>query len=198
MPLSLIAGLGNPGAEYEGSRHNVGFWLIDFLAKELGGQWVLNKKQKALIAKVNYNGEVIYLVKPQAYMNLSGETLQKVCSYYKISPNSMIVVFDDINIEQGEFKISQDKGPGGHNGVSNIIEHCGSNFTQFRLGIGSKAYSEQELKDHVLGKITAEEKSVLTSRLPEYINGLKYLLEKGPVMAMNLLNKRDRNERRSN
>lgn len=198
MPISLIAGLGNPGPEYSDTRHNVGFWLIDEFAKSLNAQWRENKKHKVLIAKASFEGEVIYLAKPQAYMNLSGEVLQKVCSYYKISPESMAVIFDDINLEVGAYKLSVEKGPGGHNGVSDVIAHCGNTFVQIRIGIGARIHKNTDLKDHVLGKITSEEKSVLTSKLLEYINGLKYLLQNGPTKAMNLLNKRDKNDGTSN
>lgn len=193
MSIACIAGLGNPGTLYEQTRHNVGFLVLDALAKDLEGQWQQNLRMKALLTTVSLDGNKIQLVKPQSFMNLSGQVIQNITSYYKIFPEDMVVVYDDINIDFGKMKISIGGSGGGHNGLEDIISHCGENFIRFRIGIGQKQHSEMDLKDHVLGKFTENEKTVLTSCIPQYINDLKYLILNGPIKAMNLINQKIKN-----
>ncbi len=190
MSIVCVAGLGNPGSLYEETRHNVGFLLIDAFLKDLAGQWQQNLKLKALIATVLVESNKIQLIKPQAFMNLSGQVIQNLIQYYKMPSNEMVVICDDINIPLGNVKVSIGGSGGGHNGLENIISHCGDNFIRFRVGIGQKEHPEMDLKDHVLGKFTENEKTVLTSRFPQYIKDLKYLIVNGPVQAMNLINQK--------
>lgn len=192
MSIALVAGLGNPGSAYEETRHNAGFLIIDAFAKALGGEWRQDLKLRSFYADISLDDRKLRLVKPQAFMNISGEVLQNVCRYYKVPFNGVVVVYDDINIALGKVKISTGGSAGGHNGVENIISHCGNEFVRFRVGIGHKEYPEMDLKDHVLGKLTENEKSVLTFQFPQYINDLKYLILNGPLEAMNLINQKNK------
>lgn len=190
MSIVCVAGLGNPGSLYEETRHNVGFLLIDAFLKDLAGQWQQNLKLKAFFSTVLFESSKIQLIKPQAFMNLSGQVIQNVAQYYKIPINEIVIIYDDINIPLGNIKISMGGSAGGHNGVEDVIRCCGDSFIRFRVGIGHKEHPEMDLKDHVLGKFTENEKTVLTSCFPQYIKDLKYLIVNGPVQAMNLINQK--------
>lgn len=192
MSIVCVAGLGNPGTLYAETRHNIGFIVLDALAKELEGQWQQNLRLKALLATISIDGNKIQLLKPQSFMNLSGQVIQNLAQYFKLLPENIVVVCDDINIPLGKVKISVGGSAGGHNGLENIISYCGDNFIRFRVGIGQKEHSEMDLKDHVLGKFTENEKTVLTSCIPQYIKDLKYLILNGPIMAMNLINPKNK------
>lgn len=191
MSIICIAGLGNPGTLYTETRHNVGFIVLDAFAKEFESEWQQNLKLKALLSSASIEGRKIQLVKPQAFMNLSGQVIQNIAHYFKIASENIVIICDDINIPFGKIKISVGGSAGGHNGLDNIISHCGDNFIRFRVGIGHKENPEMDLKDHVLGKFTENEKTVLTSRIPHYITDLKYLILNGPIKAMNLINQKN-------
>lgn len=191
MSISLVAGLGNPGSAYANTRHNLGFQVLDAFAEANGVQWQQDTKMKVMTSKVSIGDEVIQMVKPQNFMNNSGKVLSAFCRYYKIEPADIVVTYDDINIPLGKVKISVGGGAGGHNGVEDVMAHCGNDFVRFRIGIGRKTHPEMDLKDHVLGKITEDEKSVLTSSFTKFINDLKYLIQNGPTEAMNLINQKN-------
>lgn len=192
MSIALVAGLGNPGSAYEDTRHNAGFLVIDAFAKTLDAQWRQDLRLRVYYTDVSLEGNKLRLVKPQSFMNLSGEVLQNVCRYYKVPAGEMVVIYDDINIPLGKVKISVGGSAGGHNGVENTINHCGNDFVRFRIGIGHKEHPEMDLKDHVLGKLSENEKSVLTFQFPQYINDLKYLILNGPLEAMNFINQKNK------
>lgn len=192
MSISIVAGLGNPGTVYEETRHNAGFLAIDAFAQSLNVQWQRNLKLKADYGKALIEDLSVFLVKPQSFMNLSGQVLQNFCQYYKISINNMLVIYDDITIELGRVKVSIGGSAGGHNGISDIISHCGNEFIRYRIGIGQKNHPEMDLKDHVLGKLTENEKSVLTLQFPKCINDFKYLILNGPIEGMNMINQKNK------
>ena len=135
MAISIIAGLGNPGKEYEDSRHNLGFQIIDQFAKDLGWPWGASKKFGAFIAKGVYKGNELKLVKPQLFMNNSGQVLASICRYFEVLPENVVVIYDDINLDLGRLKISIGGGSGGHNGVADIMSHMDNKFIQFRGSI---------------------------------------------------------------
>lgn len=190
MSISLVAGLGNPGRAYENTRHNAGFLIVDAFAKALDSQWQQDLKLRVVYSKAVLDLNNLLLIKPQAFMNLSGQVIQNVCRYYKIPVNELLVIHDDINIPFGKVKISVGGSAGGHNGIADIMSHCTNDFVRFRIGIGQKEHPEMDLKDHVLGKLTENEKSVLTFQFPQYINDLKYLILNGPLEAMNFINQK--------
>ena len=155
--MYIIAGLGNPGKEYAGSRHNVGFMTLDELADRYNID-VREKAHKALIGKGMIEGNKVILVKPQTYMNLSGESIRSVMDYYKTEPSEFIVIYDDISLEPGQIRIRKKGSAGGHNGIKNIIAHLGTQeFPRIRIGVGEKP-ARMDLADYVLGHFSKEEK----------------------------------------
>ena len=195
MSISLVAGLGNPGREYEATRHNLGFIVIDALARRHGLVW---QKQRAYDAETvrweRAPGQSLLLVKPLTYMNDSGRSLQSLGSFYRIPPTSMAVLYDDLNIDLGLVKISVTGSAGGHNGVASLLQHLGDGFIRYRLGVGPKQPPQMDLKDFVLGKFTPEQQTIIDQSLDHYLSGLQLLLEQGPAKAMNTLNRREKNE----
>ena len=159
MSYRLIVGLGNPGSEYEQTRHNIGFQVIDTFASKRGASaWSKNRNLKGdLSVFVPELDEKIYLLKPLTFMNESGVSIQKVCSYYRIPPEEVVVIYDEINLGVGEVKVSTSGGPGGHNGLSDIVFRIKPTFTRLRIGIGQKARKEMSLADYVLGKFSKED-----------------------------------------
>jgi len=148
--MKLIVGLGNPGKKYERTRHNVGFMILDALHGELSkygiNSWELSKKFNAQICGCTINGQKIILAKPMTYMNQSGEAIQLIMHYYKITREDLIVVHDDKDILLGKIKIQEDKNNAGHNGIKSIIEHIGTkNFIRVRVGVASE--NERKMKD---------------------------------------------------
>ena len=166
--MYIIAGLGNPTAQYRGTRHNVGFEVIDYLADKYNID-VTTKKFKGLIGTGAIEGQKVVLVKPQTFMNLSGECIQEVMNYYKTDISDLIVVYDDINLEPGQLRVRGKGSAGGHNGMKNIILHCNSqDFPRVRVGIGAKP-PKMDLADFVLSHFQGEEKrqwKTATKRLP--------------------------------
>ena len=155
--MYIIVGLGNPGKRYENTRHNTGFSVIDVIA-EKNGISVLEKKHKAVIGKGNIEGQKVILVKPQTYMNLSGECVREIVDYYKVDEKSrLIVIYDDVSMDVGRLRIRKKGSAGGHNGIKNIILHLGHDvFQRIKIGVGEKPES-YDLADYVLGHFTSEE-----------------------------------------
>ena len=184
----LIVGLGNPGKEYERTRHNCGFNAIDMLAENLGCK-IDKGKFQGLYGQTTYNGTKLFLLKPQTYMNLSGRSVLQMSAYFHIPPERIIVMFDDISLEPGRLRIRADGSAGGHNGVKSIIEELGSQtFPRVKIGVGAKPHPEQNLADWVLSTFTAsEQKTVNASLLPAGEAAL-CIIEHGVPLAANRYN----------
>lgn len=183
-PIRLIVGLGNPGAEYERTRHNVGFKVVDSLASEWDLTWQHSKSWHALWAK----GEKAILVKPASYMNRSGEPLAAIANFYKIAPAEILVVLDDLALELGRLRLRSEGGPGGHNGLESIILQFGTEaIPRLRIGIGA-APSEGAV-DYVLGRFFDEERPVVEKTLARAADAVKCAIDKGVLSTMNLFNK---------
>ena len=150
--MFIIAGLGNPDEKYQGTRHNVGFDVVDRLAEKYQIA-VDTKKHRALIGKGVIEGQKVLLVKPQTYMNLSGESIRSIVEYYKIDPEEeLLVIYDDISLEPGVLRLRTKGSAGGHNGMKSIIKHLGGDtFPRIRVGIGGEKHPGQDLADYVLG-----------------------------------------------
>jgi peptidyl-tRNA hydrolase, PTH1 family len=182
--IRLIAGLGNPGAEYERTRHNIGLNVVDSLASEWGLTWERSKSWHALWVK----GEQAILVKPASYMNRSGEPLSAVANFYKIEPAEILVVLDDFALELGRLRIRPEGGTGGHNGLESIIVHFGTEaIPRLRIGIGA-APSEGSV-DYVLSRFFEEERPVVEKTIARAADAVKCAIDKGVLSAMNLFNK---------
>ncbi|MEO0793930.1 MAG: aminoacyl-tRNA hydrolase [Verrucomicrobiota bacterium] len=190
MGVSVIAGLGNPGSEYRNTRHNVGYQVVDQLAQECQAEWKPQKRLKALVAKVNFAGQPLLLVKSETYMNDSGTALGAVMRFHKFPVDSLVAIYDEINLDLGRSKISVRGSAGGHNGVSSILQHVGNGFVRYRIGIGGKPNPGTDLAKWVLGKLNETEQQLITSRMPDYISGLRLLVREGTVSAMNKINTR--------
>ena len=184
----LIVGLGNPGKEYEHTRHNAGFRCLDLLADNLGCK-VDKLKFQGLYGQVNYKGTKIFLLKPQTYMNLSGRSVLQLSAYFNIPPQRIIVLFDDISLEPGRLRIRADGSAGGHNGIKSIIAEVGSqDFPRVKIGVGGKAHPDQDLANHVLSGFTALEEKALAFSLKNAADAALMIIEKGVPEAANKFN----------
>ncbi|HEY0369758.1 MAG TPA: aminoacyl-tRNA hydrolase [Chthoniobacterales bacterium] len=182
--IRLVAGLGNPGAEYERTRHNIGFMVVDRLAAEAQLTWQREAKWDAVWAKL---GDVL-LVKPTSFMNRSGQPLQKVAQFFKIAPNEMLIVLDDLDLPLGRLRIRLGGGTGGHNGLDSIIvAFADDQIARLRIGIGSAP--KLGGVDHVLGRFFDEEKPIVDEAITRATEAVKCAVDKGVVSAMNTFNK---------
>lgn len=183
--MYVIVGLGNPSKEYENTRHNIGFAAIDYLADKYNIA-VNEVKHKALIGKGVINGVKVILVKPMTYMNLSGEAVREVTDYYKIDPETeLIVVYDDISLDVGRLRIRKKGSAGGHNGIKNIILHAGTDvFQRIKIGVGDKP-KNYDLADWVLGHFSKEDQVILKEGMECVDGAINCMLMGDPDKAMN-------------
>ena len=184
----LIVGLGNPGREYEKTRHNAGFRALDILAENLGCK-VDKLKFQGLYGQVNYQGKKVFLLKPQTFMNLSGRSVLQLSAYFNIPPQRIIIMFDDISLEPGRLRVRADGSAGGHNGIKSIIAEVGSQaFPRVKIGVGGKAHPEQDLADHVLSTFSAGEEKALAVSLKNAADAALAIIDKGVPEAANKFN----------
>lgn len=192
MFLSLVAGLGNPGRDYESTRHNLGWVVLDAFVKKHGLAWKHAPQFDAEIARWDVGaGRTRWLVKPLTFMNGSGRAVGAVARFYKIEPAAIAAVYDDLAIDLGLIKVSTGGSAGGHNGVASMIEQLGEGFVRYRLGIGPKQPVQMDMADFVLGKFTPEQQLLVNQKLDQNVSGLDLLLSRGVAAAMNQLNRRD-------
>ena len=181
----LIVGLGNPGREYEKTRHNCGFRALDALADELHCP-VDKAKFQGLYGRTSYRGCTLLLLKPQTYMNLSGRSVAGLANYFHVPPERIIVLFDDISLAPGRLRIRADGSAGGHNGIKSVIECLGSQaFPRVKIGVGAKPHPDFDLADWVLSAFTAQEEQALAPALRDAGRAALCILEKGVPEASN-------------
>lgn len=187
----LIVGLGNPEPKYDHTRHNIGFEAVDSLASSWGMSWKENKRFQGLITEgVSPYGNKIRLLKPLTYMNLSGQAVRAVTDWYKISPQSVLVIYDEMDLPVGRLRIRLSGSAGGHNGMKSIISHLGSqDFPRLRIGIG-KSTGKKQTVSHVLGKFAPEEKTVIKEVLYLSTKAIECSFKEGMEKAMSLYNSR--------
>ena len=191
--MYLIAGLGNPTREYDKTRHNVGFSVIDVLADKYNID-VSDRKHKALCGRGVIEGEKVLLLKPQTFMNLSGESIREAVDYYKIDPEEIIVIYDDISLEPGQLRIRLKGSAGGHNGIKNIIAHLGTQeFPRIKVGVGAKP-PKMDLADYVLSRFGAEEQKVMDEAFQEAAEAAVMMMTTGAERAMNHYNAKKKAE----
>ena len=191
MFLSLVAGLGNPGRDYERTRHNLGWVVLDALATKHRLAWKQAPQFDAEIARWDLPGGTRWLVKPLTFMNGSGRAVGALARFYKIELPAIVAVYDDLTIDLGLIKVSVTGSAGGHNGVASLLEQLGDGFVRYRLGIGPKQPPQMDMADFVLGKFTPEQQTLVNQKLDTYVQGLDLLLSRGVEPAMNQLNRRD-------
>lgn len=185
--MYLIAGLGNPGKQYENTRHNAGFMALDALADQLGTS-IEEKKHKALCGKGLIGGEKVILLKPQTFMNLSGESIRAAADFYKVDPDHIIVIYDDISLEPGQLRIRKKGSAGGHNGIKSIIAHLGTQeFPRIKVGVGAKP-DRMDLADYVLGHFSRIESRVMDDAAKEAGQAAQAMILDGIEAAMNRYN----------
>ena len=184
--MKLIVGLGNPGKEYAGTRHNCGFMVIDRLASKLNVD-VDQNKFKGLYAKVKYHGEDIILLKPQTYMNLSGESVNAVMNFFKIDKEDLLVIYDDLDMPVGKLRLRKTGSAGGHNGIKNIIAHLNSqDFKRIRVGIDRHKY--MNVADYVLSRFSKVESEAIEQGIENASNAVLDYLDNDFNHAMNYYN----------
>ena len=187
--MYIIVGLGNPGKQYEGTRHNVGFDVIDALADKYNIS-VIERKHKALIGKGLVAGQKVILVKPMTYMNLSGESVREAVDYYKVDEKEeFIVVYDDISLAPGGLRIRGKGSAGGHNGIKSIIGHLGHDvFKRIKVGVGEKPKG-WDLADYVLSRFSKEERTKVDEAVKTAVEAVEILVAQGLDEAMNKCNR---------
>ena len=184
----LIVGLGNPGREYEKTRHNAGFRAIDALADKLGCR-IDKGKFQGLYGQVNYNGRKLMLLKPQTFMNLSGRSVLQLSAYFNIPPARIIVLFDDISLAPGRLRVRADGSAGGHNGIKSIIQEVGSqSFPRVKIGVGAKPNPEFDLADWVLSSFSSQEEKALKNALEWAGEAALAIIDHGVPEAANRYN----------
>lgn len=185
----MFVGLGNPGREYEATRHNAGFLSLDTLAEKYDCK--INKlKFKSLIGECKIGDKRVLLVKPQTFMNNSGEAVRDAAAFYKIPPERTVIIFDDISLPPGKLRLRRKGSDGGHNGMKNIIYLSGSDaFMRIKFGVGAKPHPDYDLKDWVLGKFKAEDKDAVAASLETTVKAVNEILSRGIDSAMNKYSK---------
>ncbi|MBR5773566.1 MAG: aminoacyl-tRNA hydrolase [Clostridia bacterium] len=186
----IVVGLGNPDRKYEGTKHNVGFMLMDVLAEKYGLK--INKiKYKSVVCDTVIEGKRVLLMKPQTYMNNSGEAIREAAQFYKIPPQNIIVIFDDISLEPGKLRIRKNGSAGGHNGLKSIIYHLNSDqFPRIKIGVGAKPHPDYDLASWVLSGFSKENAEQVKSALDSAVSALEMMLKGQTDMAMNKFNQR--------
>lgn len=184
----LIVGLGNPGREYEKTRHNCGFRALDLLADSLGCK-ADKLKFQGLYTQVNYNGTKLFLLKPQTFMNLSGRSVLQLSAYFNIPPQRIIVMFDDISLEPGRLRIRPNGSAGGHNGIKSIIQEVGSQeFPRVKIGVGAKPNPNYDLADWVLSTFSVNEEKAMAVALDNAAKAALAIIDHGVPEAANRYN----------
>ena len=184
----LIVGLGNPGKEYEKTRHNCGFRAVDILADKLGCK-IDRLKYQGLYCQTTYNGKKLFLLKPQTYMNLSGRSVLQLSAYFSIPPQRIIVLFDDISLPPGRLRIRPDGSAGGHNGIKSIIQEVGSQaFPRVKIGVGAKPHPDYDLADWVLSTFTALEEKAMAVSLANAADAVLSIIDRGISETANRFN----------
>ena len=184
----MIVGLGNPGAEYAKTRHNIGFRCLDILAETLGCS-VDKGKFQGLYGQTTYRGKKVYLLKPLTYMNLSGRSVLQLSAYFRIPPQRIIVLFDDISLEPGRLRVRPSGSAGGHNGIKSIIGELGSqDFPRVKIGVGGKPHPDFDLADWVLSPFSSQEEKALSVSLKNGADAALTIMEQGVSTAANAYN----------
>lgn len=176
--MKLIVGLGNPGKQYERTRHNVGFVVVDTLATDYGLRTTADRKHQAEVVKGAIEGKRAILAKPQTYMNNSGRSVKALLAYHKLTPADLVVVHDDKDIPLGEIRVQKNRGAAGHNGMLSIIEHLGTkDFARIRVGVAPTEKKIADTANFVLGKFTREEQKILKEIIKNTIENIKKILK---------------------
>ena len=188
--IRIIAGLGNPEEKYERTLHNAGFWFVDALARKYGGVFRYEKKFDAEYCRINLHGEDVWLAKPQSYMNLSGGPIRGLLDYYRLTVSELLVAHDEIDLPPGTTRLKLGGGHGGHNGLRDIIRHCGADFVRLRLGVGHPGERSQ-VTNYVLKRGPADVEAAIEKNVDEAMAVMPILIDDGLNAAMKKLHTRE-------
>lgn len=189
--LSVIAGLGNPEDKYEKTLHNAGFWFVDALARKYGGNFRYEKKFDADCCKVRISGEEIWLIKPQSYMNLSGGPVRAAMDYYRLKPAGLLVAHDEIDLPPGTVRLKKGGGHGGHNGIRDVIQHCGRDFMRLRLGVGHPGEKDR-VTGHVLKRASSDVEAAVERNIDDAMDVVPLLIDDGLNAATKKLHTKEK------
>lgn len=188
--IRIIAGLGNPGEKYERSLHNAGFWFVDALARKYGGDFRYEKKFDADYCRINLEGNDVWLVKPQDYMNQSGGPVRAVLGYYRLTVTGLLVAHDEIDLPPGTTRLKDGGGHGGHNGLRDIIRHCGAEFLRLRLGVGHPGEKHQ-VTNYVLKRAPGDVEAAIERSIDDALDVMPLLVGGDVNAAMKQLHTKD-------
>ncbi len=186
QPIKIVVGLGNPGDRYEQTRHNAGFWFVDRLAREYGGVFREDRRHQGEIARVTIRGVDLLLLKPNTFMNRSGASVRSLAAYLKVAPECVLVAHDELDLPAGTVRLKRGGGPGGHNGLKDVIAHFGREFYRLRIGIGHPR-EQADVIDYVLNRPRSEERTQITDAIELAAEVLPVMLAEGDQRAMNKL-----------
>ena len=187
--MKVIAGLGNPGAQYANTPHSIGFEVADAIAREMGAEWRASASFKGELATGVFAGQKVLLLKPMTYMNLSGDSVAPVVRYHNATPADLLVISDDIDLPVGRLRIRVGGSAGGHNGLKRIIERVGTPaFTRLRVGVGRDAHDRSEVIGHVLGKFDPASRALMDQVVPAAVKAAAAIISTTPQAAMNAWN----------
>jgi len=200
-PIQLVVGLGNPGADYVLTRHNAGFWFVDALARAHGSSFNHERKFSGEVCRLNIGGRDLRLLKPDTFMNRSGQAVQALAAYLQLPPEAILVAHDDLDLPAGTVRMKQGGGHGGHNGLRDIVDRLGENFERLRFGIGRPTAAGEEVIDYVLHRANEEDESKIMEAIGAAIAVLPRILAGEMEKAMHELHSRGvvpRNKRSEN
>ena len=189
-PIRIIAGLGNPEDRYERTLHNAGFWFVDALARKYGGSFRYEKKFDADSCRVTLHGEDVWLVKPQSYMNNSGQPIRGLLDYYRLSVTELLVAHDEIDLPPGTVRLKEGGGHGGHNGLRDIVRHCGADFLRLRLGVGHPG-DKDEVTNYVLKRGSSDVEAAIERNIDDAMAVMPELVDGNINAAMKKLHTKD-------
>ena len=189
--IRIIAGLGNPEDKYERTLHNAGFWFVDALARKFGGSFRYEKKFDADYCRVNLHGEEVWLVKPQSYMNNSGQPIRGLLDYYRLRVTELLVAHDEIDLPPGTVRLKEGGGHGGHNGLRDIVRHCGAEFLRLRLGVGHPG-DKHEVTNYVLKRGSPDVEAAIERNIDDAMDVMPELVDGNIPAAMKKLHTQDK------
>ena len=187
--LTIIAGLGNPEDRYAATLHNAGFWFADELARRANAQFKYEKRFDADICRIDLAGNDVWLVKPQSYMNLSGQPVRAMLDYYRLDAEQLLVAHDEIDLQPGDVRLKLGGGHGGHNGLRDVIKHCGRDFMRLRIGVGHPGHKDQ-VTNYVLKKASRDTEAAMRKNVDEAVDVMPMLANEGLNAAMKKLHTR--------
>lgn len=188
--LSLIVGLGNPGAQYDPTRHNAGFWFLDEIARQAGASFRIETKFHGEVAKMTLACSSVWLLKPTTFMNRSGQAVAALANYYKVAPEEILVAHDELDLPPGQLRLKQGGGHAGHNGLRDIISHLGKSYHRLRIGIGRPEISGRPVADYVLGSPGKQDRQQIDDAIDDATRSIDLMVKGEMAKAMNRLHSR--------